>query len=336
MGYRMPLADSGKAANQGPNNGIDVYLANIGANGDLGSCSGDRATAGKERRPAYCVVDNDFKEFGAAFSGTAQRRLKTLQATAAHEFFHAVQYAYTATMKNAEAWVTEGTATWMESRVFSTSVANHQYLELSALRNPETPLDGYGAWLFWQYLSERDGAGDKAIQQVWNDAANGHKTTAQVVTKLSSRYGSFGGVLADFGARTYGVEKFYANGSKYRKAVGDKRPPLDARHELNATRNSTDATGAPGAMRSLDMGARSISYVEIAAGKTGNLTVEVDLSTGTGWRLLLHRADGTFGNPITIAGGTHVVLVNQGDSVILVLGNGAGGVRTPKYRAVLP
>ena len=58
---------------------------------------------------AYVVVDDDFSTAQLGASGG----LGGLRATAAHEFFHAVQYAYDS---SEDAWLTEGTAVWMEDR----------------------------------------------------------------------------------------------------------------------------------------------------------------------------------------------------------------------------
>ena len=60
----------------------------------------------------------------------------------------------------------EGTAAWMEDELFDGVNDNLQYLVESPLRNRACPsttaaddYGPYGAWVFWQYLSEWAGAG---------------------------------------------------------------------------------------------------------------------------------------------------------------------------------
>ena len=61
---------------------------------------------------AYCVVDNDYSP--AEFPGVVNG-LPALQVTAAHEFFHAVQFAYNAFQ---DSWLLESTAAWVEDEAF--------------------------------------------------------------------------------------------------------------------------------------------------------------------------------------------------------------------------
>ena len=64
-------------------------------------------------RSAYCVVDNNFT--AAQFFQGTYAPLENLQVTAAHEFFHAVQFAYDAVD---DQWFMESTATWMEDEIY--------------------------------------------------------------------------------------------------------------------------------------------------------------------------------------------------------------------------
>ena len=80
---------------------------------------------------AYCVLDNDFAP--AQFPGSTTPD-EALRVTAAHEFFHAVQFGYDA---YEDGWFMEGTAVWMEDEVYDGIDDNHQYLQASALARPE-------------------------------------------------------------------------------------------------------------------------------------------------------------------------------------------------------
>ena len=78
--------------------------------------------------------------------------MNLLKVTAAHEFFHAVQFAYDI---GEDGWFMESTATWMEEHVYDAINDNLQYLATSPLAQPLIPLDQtsglrvYGAWIFW-------------------------------------------------------------------------------------------------------------------------------------------------------------------------------------------
>ena len=181
LGYRAPHRDAGRRRDQGPNRGIDVYLADVGFKGEYGYCTTDHRSPGQKKRriaPAYCVLDNDFsnRQFPAPDINGAD----ALHVTAAHEFFHAIQFAYD--YSHHDQWLREGTAVWMEGQVYGAVHDNYGYLDESPLSQPEVPLDRfgaadtgespeYGAWIFWQFLSEY--AGTDAVRRVWGRVARG-------------------------------------------------------------------------------------------------------------------------------------------------------------------
>src|SRR5690606_1678405 len=137
-------------------------------------------TDGKTDRAAYCVIDDDFAEFAGAPE-------KSLRVTAAHEFFHAVQFAYRVFY---DYWLMEGTAAWVEDEIYDHINDNLQYLNRSALRFPDVPLDTvrpvdsthpqdfnwvYGSWIWWRFLTEYfgpDGRRDPSVvRQIWERLA---------------------------------------------------------------------------------------------------------------------------------------------------------------------
>jgi hypothetical protein len=182
LGYRQPKSDA-TSQNNGPDGKIDVYLAEIGSDGIYGYCtSDDPANVGSPQYPyfdisAYCVLDNDYEEF-------PRTPPENLRVTAAHEFFHAIQFAYDAFE---DFWLMEGTATAIEDIVYDDINDNLQFLFASQLTNPALPLDRssfnrnhssfnmqYGAWLWWRFMTEflgTPGAPDNSvIKKVWNRA----------------------------------------------------------------------------------------------------------------------------------------------------------------------
>jgi hypothetical protein len=165
FGYRRPLSDGGR----GGNNKFDVYLAQIGNRGVYGYCAPERTKPGfKYIANGYCVLDNDFKEFAPTPPMAAAK------ATAAHEFFHAIQFGYDYLE---DIWMMESTATWMEERVFDDVNDNRQYLQEGQLRESLYPLDYYndesnsvyGNWVFFEFLSTSFGKG--VVKRIWDKSA---------------------------------------------------------------------------------------------------------------------------------------------------------------------
>ena len=157
MGFREPMSDA-SSADHGPNDKLDVYLADVGASGLGGYVATDDPNANDDayryrNYSTYIVVDDDFSTSQLGASGGPGG----LRATAAHEFFHAVQYAYDS---SEDPWLTEGTAVWMEDEVADDVNANRRWLRSSPLVHPWVPIDSsrglneYGAWIFWRFLTE--------------------------------------------------------------------------------------------------------------------------------------------------------------------------------------
>ena len=174
MGYRAPL-DDGTSPDDGGSGQLDVYLSNVGAQRLYGYCASDDPKVATLGQPgvtwdvsAYCVVDNDYAE--RIFR--AHTPLQDLQVTMAHEFFHAVQFAYDF---GEDRWLMEGTATWMEDQVYDAINDNRQYLSTSQLHYPWVPLDRtagccyqYGSWIWFRFLSET--MGPDVIREIWERA----------------------------------------------------------------------------------------------------------------------------------------------------------------------
>jgi hypothetical protein len=156
LGYRLPVADTPAVASpDNPDSRLDVFLGNIANEGLYGYCAPDGAQPDPVdgRAAAFCVLDNDYAQ---AEYGTAP--LDALRVTAAHEFFHAIQFAYDV---HEDLWFMEGTAAWVEDEVYDAVNDNYQYLAESPIRQPRRALDysigmhPYGAFVFFTYAAER-------------------------------------------------------------------------------------------------------------------------------------------------------------------------------------
>jgi hypothetical protein len=237
LGYRVPKSDVTSVENGG-NALLDVYLVDIGANGGLyGFCTTDDPNAFPPSSyafydfSAYCVLDDDYdvSQFGSLDPTLP------LKVTAAHEFFHAVQFAYDA---GEDRWLMEGTATWMEERVYDAIDDNRQFLVSSPLAQPLIPLDRstgfrvYGTWIFWQFLTEYLGGAvpdATIVRAVWNRADGSPAGQDMYSTQaLASAVGArtvggtrwrFRWAFADFAVWNARPGKYYDEGAAYPTAA---------------------------------------------------------------------------------------------------------------------
>ena len=219
LGYRAPLPDA-----EGPDSRLDVYLSDLGADGFYGYCQPEPFDEGFVA-PASCGVDNDF----SAAQFPSMSGLPALQATAAHEFFHAVQSGYDFFE---DIWMSEGTAAWMEDQVFDDVNDNYQYLPGSQLRFPGVPLDssrptdgyGYQSWLWWQHLTEQFDA--DIIRQIWTRAAafsgapDDYSLQAVDNVLWNQHDYSFRAAFADFTSFNNFAEAWYQEGPQYVEVAG--------------------------------------------------------------------------------------------------------------------
>jgi hypothetical protein len=224
-GYRAPLPDR-DSKNAGPDERLDVYLADIGSIGAgyYGFCNSDDPEATEGTHPqvsAYCVLDDDFST--SQFGGDP---LDSLRVTAAHEFFHAVQFAYDYWE---DLWFMEGTAAWAEELVFDDANDNHRYLGGSQLSRPWIPLDNtdgnaaYGSWIYWQFLTELFGddvlPDPTVIRHIWSRAEGDTPSMQALRATLAERGTTFEETYALFGTVNLAPETFYEEGSTFGASV---------------------------------------------------------------------------------------------------------------------
>lgn len=222
LGYRPPPTDR----RRGGNAKFDVYLKDLGSQGLYGYCAPERRVRGTRKvASSFCVLDNDFarKQYHAP-PGVS------LQVTAAHEFFHAIQFGYDF---KEDPWLLESTATWMEDQVVDGANDNRRYLPFGQVQRPGTSLDTfdpsglnqYGNWAFWQYLSERHGPG--IVRKVWAraDARPGRPDmySVEALRAVLARRGGLGPTFAAYAAGNTVPARTYAEGASWPAAAGHHR-----------------------------------------------------------------------------------------------------------------
>ena len=223
LNYRRPARDG----TRGDDSRFDVYLKDVGVNGVYGYCVPERRTnASRWAASGYCVLDDDF-----ARSQFNQDRIVSLKATAAHEFFHAVQFAYDYAE---DAWFMEATATWMEEQVFDEVNDNRQYLPAGQLGVPDLPLDTfqnpgaahYGNWVFFEYLSTRFGS--DVVRTAWRQAAadGGDRGRWSMQAVKDALPIGFRGVFGQYAASNTAPSEDYPEGAEWRAAPNSRKHDL--------------------------------------------------------------------------------------------------------------
>jgi hypothetical protein len=324
LGYRPPKSDissdnNGSSSADATGGKFDVYLADLGDEGLYGYCTTDDPHFVGPGPPysffdasAYCVVDNNFT--GDFFPETGHTPLENLQVTAAHEFFHAVQFAYDAAD---DQWFMESSATWMEDQIYNDVNDNLQYLPDGPLGKPLVPLDKgatnadpcchvYGDWIFFRYLTEKYSPG--LVKTIWKNADASEDTdgggpdgvgrddfSIQAVARALSHKGGFRSRFAEFGWRNRIARLTYGEGA----ANAYPRSPLTSSANTLSRNNRQKS-------KSVALKHQTNAYFEFKRGSglssTAKLTLVLNLpakSTGAAASVLVFNKNGTV-SPFTL------------------------------------
>ncbi len=227
-GYRRPKPDGTK----GGDSRVDIYIEQLEP-GLYGYCTTDQKKLTKPGHYdvwAYCVLDADY-------AGFPRTPIENFQVTAAHEYYHATQFAYDIAD---DGWFLEATATWAEDELYTTINDNYQYLKDSPITHPGKPMDKfggvfhYGVWNFFRYLTEhypaKTGALPGILLQMWKnaDSSKGPRKdmySTQAINKALKKAGhtSMAEQFANYSAATRVPALTFGEGA----ALGYPVKPLD-------------------------------------------------------------------------------------------------------------
>lgn len=230
FGFRPPKSDLA-IRSHGPDGRLDVYLQDI-ANEVLGYCVPEVPSGYSYYDvPGYCVLDDDYSLAQLGAPGLGGR--KELEMTAAHEFFHAVQFAYDFAE---DGWLLEGTATWMEDEMYDRVNEPYSRFPYSPLLHPEVPVDffsreqpfQYGSWVFWRFLEElfspENGPRDPTvIRRVW-ELADGSPGAPDLYSLQAAdalareKRSSLRSAFVAFGIVNFVPQAFYSEGREWPKS----------------------------------------------------------------------------------------------------------------------
>lgn len=235
-GYRKPVADGTRGG--GGSDQFDVYLVDSGTRGPgvYGYCAPENVSRTSRSASSFCALDNDFAEF------PTHTPTENMQVTVAHEYFHAVQFAYDIWD---DIWFLEATAAWVEDEMFDSVNDNVQYLRSSPIGQPMVPADKgkgirvYGSWILFRYLSElepKSKAGlPTIIRDIWRKAAGPAYSIQAVQQVLKSRHRNFTTTLATFADANRNPKRRYAEGRQYPTAKAVESATIAAGRGARAT-----------------------------------------------------------------------------------------------------
>jgi len=224
MGFQRPVRDyTGPHPSTDPTNvddRVDIYLADLRPLGIYGYCSPDEATEGGYyyKSTAYCVLDNDF----AGYRGTPDASRKV---TAAHEFFHAIQFGYNYGTDYHSPWMAEGSAVWMENQVYPSITDYYQYLPASPIRRPLVPftyngdIGVYGDFTIFKFLQKR--YNDPAfVKKIWSSLGSNLSLSAigAVSKVLKAHHTTLAKAIPIFGMWNTLIPGSYPQWKSYRPA----------------------------------------------------------------------------------------------------------------------
>jgi hypothetical protein len=212
LGYRAPKTDALPKDLTLPDRAkFDVYLSDVGRKGLYGFCAPEQ---NQRQSTAYCVLDDDFSP---SQFGRVHTPLQDLQVTAAHEFFHAVQFNYDA---GEDAWFMEASAAWIEDVVYPSVNDNLQYLANSPVSRPWQPADIggntlaiYGSWVWLRYLTDRFDVA--LVHRAWALAVGNRYSLQALALALPQGSASFARLFGDFVAANVAPPAFYREGGRY-------------------------------------------------------------------------------------------------------------------------
>jgi hypothetical protein len=223
LGYIPPPSDDWYPGwDNGGDGKYDIYLLNLGSSYLGATYPETTQNPGSQIWTSFIELDNDYLGYPIYHSQYAW-----LQVTAAHEFFHAIQFGYDVYENEVAGdvvkpyWM-EMSATWMEDQVYD-NINDYIYYLPAFFYKPWLSLrnfDGlhpYGSCIWPIYLSERKGFGGRdIIKEIWikcNERA-GDNVLLATDEILRSKGGSLDEAFREFTVWNY------FTGSKYMSILG--------------------------------------------------------------------------------------------------------------------
>ena len=311
LGYAEPIPDP----NLGGGNEYDVYIVELGGRRSYGFTYPEDNSGFTTY--TYMELDNNYTDAAYVTQG-----LDGLRVTIAHEFFHALHFAYY--LGNDVHWWREASSTWMEDVAYPDVDDYLQYVP-NFLLAPQKALDSgggltsdqrvYGASIFAHFLDQRYHR--QTIREIWEEVSRKRSAALEHFDRAlrQSTGDDLGTVIGGFALWNYFTgarwrEGFYAEGDKYRT---DLNPHL--------TRTVTLETVPEFAVKDSGRVDRlGAAYVRIEPrSRQGGLVLDTFLPRGS-WnrQLALVDDDGVVVQPLT-SGTERVRTWDRFDEIVVIL-----------------
>ena len=235
LGFVMPITDFGK----GGDDRYDIYLRDLGL-GYFGLTYPESLVQGY-RASAYSELENDF-------SSSSRYRFNPLdgaRVTAAHEFFHAIQFAYDVfeyegfddlNPNNDKPWWMEASAVWMEDVVYDdvndyigylTYFYKLPWMSLTTFASGGDRLFHPYASCVWPiFLCEKyEDVG--ILREIWEECGQvmGYNTLPATNTSLEARGSNLGATFQEFAVWNFHTGPLADTAAFY--SEGDNYPAMD-------------------------------------------------------------------------------------------------------------
>ncbi len=205
-GFREPVLEEGKKD-------YDIYVYDL--KDKYGVTYSTKLYSSQHYRSSaassYICIDNSYSKE----KGFDKGRLECMKVTAAHEFFHAVQFAYNA---RADSWWKEASATWNEDEIY-TGINDYVRYIRSYFKAPFKSLDetSYSGVIFAKFLEENYG-GYNTIRKIWEIHSTGYDNSIQAIDRFlrtSFPGKDIGTIYNQFSAYNTNPAQYYKEGASW-------------------------------------------------------------------------------------------------------------------------
>lgn len=272
---------------------VPVYLGNSDPSTTLDNISGSTYAITYDDLPTPYVLVNNNLQFvppnGEGSFGLAKIR-GAMKVTAAHEFFHVLQFLTPlpyAWNDDQDDWWLETSATWMEDEVFDAVDDYYQYFPGTTgwarfveaglpvnFNDPHYITRAYGGVIFAKYLSEHVG-GAASIKDIWTLIAGSRRILNSLdVYAQDKGFAGLGELFLGFAGANATMD--YREGPNY--------GAVPVRKESLSANSSTDGLSVPDYL--------GATYLRKTVG-TGGLTASLTATPASTWGLALSLSRGT-------------------------------------------
>ena len=162
LGYSPPPGDG----SIGGSEKYDIFIENLPSNYFAITYTTSIANASENSCASYIKMRNNYN--GTVFQNLTE--IENIKITAAHEFFHAIQFSYNCYERF---WLMEATAVWSEDEIYDNINDHYRYMP-SWFQNSSKTIDDesnhmYGSFILFQYLDEHLGGPD-IIKTIWEES----------------------------------------------------------------------------------------------------------------------------------------------------------------------